>query len=68
MWCGTANLDLCQLVWSTKHVLLQNSSSSSNTVMTSIRTGSAELHTKLYISAASGGKDFSPFSLTETLK
>lgn len=68
MWYGTANTDLCQLIWSTKHALLQNSSSSSNTMMTSIRNGSAEHHTKHCMSAASGGKDFSHFSLIECLK
>lgn len=65
MWCGTANADLCQLIWSTKCVLLRNSYTSSNIT---IRNGSAELHTKRYIAAASGGKDFSHFFLMESLK
>lgn len=56
MWCGTANADPCQLTWSSKYVFLQNSSSSPNVTMTSITNGSAELHTKHHIFAASGGR------------
>lgn len=56
MWRGTTNADLCQLTWSTKHVLLQKSSSSPSVTMTSITSGSAELHTKHYIYAASRGR------------
>lgn len=56
MRCGTANVDPCQLTWSSKHVFLQNSSSSPNVTMTSITNGSAELHTKYYIFAPSGGR------------
>jgi len=57
----SGNADLCQLMWSTKHVWLQNSSSSPNTTTPGIRNGPAELHTKPSISAASGGEDFSHF-------
>lgn len=54
--CDTANADPCQLTWSSKHVFLQNSSSSPNATMTSMTNGSAELHTKHFIFAASGGR------------
>lgn len=46
MWQGTANADLCQLILSSKHISLQNSSSSSN-MNISTRKGSAQLFTKL---------------------
>lgn len=68
MWCGIAKAGLCQLIWSTKWVLLCNYCSTSDTTTISTRNGSAELHTKRYIAAASRRKDFSHFSLMESLK